>query len=199
MSRIVLIDGENLTYGLRSILTTSQKLVSRDILKSFQYRAMIEEMLEDKLPNKIIWYGARLKQYDQSSIISEKSKEAIRNQSYFVNDLIRQKIDFVKVGYLRARETEPCKNCGNSSWKLAEKGVDVGIAVRILIEAFAKNEVVVISADTDLLPAFKAAQDIKAKIMNIGYENRPIFSLSKVSNSTRLITLPLVKKYITKP
>ena len=99
------------------------------------------------------------------------------------------------MGYLRARETDPCEECSHKSWKLAEKGVDVGLAVRMITNANKNTELVIISADTDLLPAFIAATKLGAKIIHIGYETRPIFALTKASDKTRIITLPLAQKY----
>ena len=116
-----------------------------------------------------------------------------------MNQIQSQNIQFIKVGYLRAREIEPCKKCGDIQWKLTEKGVDVGLAVRIITEALQQDiEIVVISADTDLIPAFKAVQKMSRRIIHVGYENRPIASLSQSSNATRIITLPLAQKYLSK-
>lgn len=112
-----------------------------------------------------------------------------------MNQIQSQKIHFIKVGYLRARETDPCEKCSHKSWKLAEKGVDVGLAVRMVTEANKDTELVVISADTDLLPAFIASAKLGAKIIHVGYETRPIYALTKVSDKSRLVTLPLAQKY----
>lgn len=62
-------------------------------------------------------------------------------------------------------------------------------------EADKNTELVVISADTDLLPAFQASSKLGAKLMHIGYETSPIYALTKVSDKTRTITLPLAQKY----
>ena len=79
---------------------------------------------------------------------------------------------------------------------LAEKGVDVGLAVRIVTEAnVANTEVVVVSANTDLLPAFQAAAKLGARLVHIGYEHQPIASLSRAANATRTITIPLEQKF----
>jgi len=65
----------------------------------------------------------------------------------------------------------------------------------MVLEANSDTEIVVISADTDLLPAFLAAKKLNAKLLHIGYEIRPIYALTKASDITRTITLPLVQKY----
>lgn len=195
MKRIVLIDGENLTYGLRHLLGENDKRASRANLDNFNFRGLIEELLADNLPSEILWFGARLRLYDQTDDIKRKSSEAIKMQAKFMNQIQSQKIHFIKVGYLRARETDPCEECSHKSWKLAEKGVDVGLAVRMITNANKDTELVIISADTDLLPAFIAATKLGAKIIHIGYETRPIFALTKASDKTRIITLPLAQKY----
>jgi uncharacterized LabA/DUF88 family protein len=195
MRRIVLIDGENLVYGLRHLLGEEGSLASRESVEKFNFRGMIEEILADNLPTEILWFGARLKLYEQNDEIRLKSSKAIRIQSAFVNHIQKQKIDFVKVGYLRARESEPCEKCEFQSWKLTEKGVDVGLAIRMMVEANEKTEIIVISADTDLMPAFKASMKLGAKVMHVGYEFRPVHALFNASNSARTITLPIAQKY----
>ena len=195
MRRIVLIDGENLVYGLRYLLGKKDVKAPRSTVENFNFRGLIEELLADNLPVEILWFGAKLRLYNQSADLKRKSSEAIRTQAIFMNQIQHQKITFIKVGYLRARESDPCEKCSHQTWKLAEKGVDVGLAVRMVQEANKTTEIVVISADTDLLPAFLASTKLGAKLMHVGYETSPIYALSKVSNKTRTITLPLAQKY----
>lgn len=193
MRRIVLIDGENLVYGLRHLLGSDGKMADRFVVEGFDFRGLFEEILNDNMPSEILWFGARLRIYDGSEDIKLKSESAVRKQSYFVNDIQKQKITFIKVGYLRAREVECGK--GHQFWKLTEKGVDVGLAVRIIVEANDSTEIVVVSADTDLLPAYRAATKLGAKLIHIGYEHRPIASLSRAASATRVVTIPLARKY----
>lgn len=167
----------------------------RSIINRLNLWGILEELLADNLPVAILWFGARLKIYNQTEELESKSKAAVLIQSAFVNYIQRQKIQFIKVGYLRARETDECPNCGKQTWRLAEKGVDVGLVVRMLTEANADTEIVVVSSDTDLVPAFKAAKKMGARLMHIGYENRPITALSRMSDATRTITLPLINKF----
>ena len=195
MRRIVLIDGENLVYGIRHLLGDNGNKVTRSVVENYNFRGLIEELLVDNLPSEVLWFGARLRLYDQTADIKKKSSEAIKYQAKFVNLIQKQKITFIKVGYLRARESDPCEKCGHKTWKLAEKGVDVGLAVRMVQEAGQDTEIVVISADTDLLPAFQASSKLGAKLMHIGYETSPIYALTKASDKTRTITLPLAQKY----
>lgn len=193
MKRIVLIDGENLVYGLRHLLGSNGNKADRSIINGFNFRGLLEEIFADNIPTEILWFGAKLRIYNQSEEIRIKSESAVHQQSYFVNDIQKQKITFIKIGYLRAREVD--LKSGGTEWKLAEKGVDVGLAVRIVTEANSETELAVVSADTDLLPAFRAASKLGAKIIHVGYEYRPIASLSHAANATRTITIPLAQKY----
>ncbi|MGH7195789.1 MAG: NYN domain-containing protein [Candidatus Saccharimonadales bacterium] len=194
MSKIVLIDGENLFYGLRR-LVGGEELASREVFQSYDFRGLIEELLADDLPSEILWFGARLRQYDETPELLTKTKRAIYLQSKLVNLLQSQKIPFIKVGYLRAREAESCPNCGQQEWKLLEKGVDVGVAARMMQEAASGREIVLMSADTDLLPAIRASNK-SSKVMYIGYEYQPISALSRQAYATRIITKPLAQKYL---
>lgn len=195
MRRIVLIDGENLVYGIRHLLGNNSNKATRSVVENYNFRGLIEELLADNLPSEVLWFGARLRLYDQTTDIKKKSSEAIKYQAKFVNLMQKQKITFIKVGYLRARESDACEKCGHKTWRLAEKGVDVGLAVRMVQEADKNTEIVVISADTDLLPAFQASSKLGSKLMHIGYETSPIYALTKASDKTRTITLPLAQKY----
>jgi hypothetical protein len=111
MKRIVLIDGENLMYALRLLLTDtsavvgnkSMKLASRTTINEFNFKAMLDELLSDNTVSEILWFGARLKMYDQTPELNMRSAEMIKNQSKFVNTLTQQGIQFIKVSYLRAR------------------------------------------------------------------------------------------------
>lgn len=197
MKRVVLIDGENLTYGLRTLLSSAPggTEAPRTALKNYDFRRLIDELLADYAPAEILWFGARLRRYVYDEQIRRKSEEAIALQADFVNQLQRQKVTFIKVGYLRARESETCKQCGYCKWGLLEKGVNVGLAVRMVTEAARDVELVIISSDTDLLPAIRASRKLGAKVMHVGYEHTPIAALSTNADATRIITRPLAKKY----
>lgn len=64
MKRIVLIDGENLVYGLRHLLGTDDTTADRSAIADFNFRGLLEEMLADNLPTQIFWFGAKLRIYN---------------------------------------------------------------------------------------------------------------------------------------
>ena len=81
-----------------------------------------------------------------------------------------------------------------------EKGVDVHIAVNLLIGAYENiyDTVILISSDTDLLPAIKKIRKLGKKVEYIGFSHKP--SLAMIANASlpRLLTkedlLPFVSE-----
>lgn len=196
MRRVVLIDGENFLHGIRALAGDGATLVSRENFVEYPFRSLLNEVLSDNTKAQVLYFGARLHRYDQTPLLLEKSERTILLQSRLVSTLQRQKINFIKVGYLRARETGKCSQCNHQEWILIEKGVDVGLATRMLAEADQDTEIVLISSDTDLLPAVRAAKQIGSKIMFVGYENQPILALIQLADLHRVITKTMVEKYL---
>lgn len=199
MSRIILIDGENFLYGLRTLAGSDNVMAEREKFTNFPFKDLITEVMGDAEPAQYLYYGARLRQYAHDEVLLAKTKKAIKFQLKLANTLQKQGINLIKVGYLRARESDPCPNCDHVEWRLLEKGVDVGLAVRLITEASPKNELVLISSDTDLLPAVQSAVKLGAKVVYVGYEYQPILSLIKAATSHRVVTTQMVNKRLESP
>lgn len=73
-------------------------------------------------------------------------------------------------------------------WRLqvSRKSVDVGLAVDIVCDILKKkvDHIILISSDTDLVPAIRVAKDEGAKITYISFDKMIIRPLSVLSNST---------------
>jgi uncharacterized LabA/DUF88 family protein len=197
MQNIILIDGENLSYAIRRLLgdNDTQELAPRECLLKINYQKLVREA-SGLSSAQILFFGVRLRRYSNNKELENKTLQAINNQSRLVNILQKQGISFVKCGTLKLRDTEPCAECGTIKTKLTEKGVDVGLAVRMVTEAKPGTDIILISSDTDLIPAFLQAKKQGAKITFIGYEYLPILALSKQADRTRIITKELIQKCI---
>jgi len=70
-----------------------------------------------------------------------------------------------------------------------EKGVDVQIAVDILIGAYENlyDTAILVSSDTDLIPALAKARSMKKKIEYIGFSHKPSYGLITHSDIRRLL------------
>jgi uncharacterized LabA/DUF88 family protein len=71
-----------------------------------------------------------------------------------------------------------------------EKGVDVQIATDILIGAYENlyDAAVLVSSDTDLIPALAKVRSMKKKIEYIGFSHKPSYGLITHSDIRRLLT-----------
>lgn len=86
-----------------------------------------------------------------------------------------------------------------SNNKFHEKGVDVNIAVDMLVATYEDlcDSIILVSSDTDLLPAIKKAKEKGKNVQYIGFSHQP--SLAMVANCTesKLLTkedlLPFTK------
>jgi uncharacterized LabA/DUF88 family protein len=74
--------------------------------------------------------------------------------------------------------------------KFHEKGVDVHIAVAILVAAYENlaDRIILISSDTDLIPAIAKAQE-KGKIVEyVGFSHKISLAMARSCRETRTLT-----------
>lgn len=81
-----------------------------------------------------------------------------------------------------------------------EKGVDVKLAVDILDFAYQNkyDTAIIVSSDTDLIPAISRARELKKKIEYIGFAHRPSFGMQRYANISRLLTKSELKSFFEK-
>lgn len=74
--------------------------------------------------------------------------------------------------------------------KIHEKGVDVNIAVDMLVATYENlcHRIVLISSDTDLLPAIKKAKEKGKVIEYIGFSHQPSIAMVANCSKSRLLT-----------
>lgn len=78
-----------------------------------------------------------------------------------------------------------------------EKGVDVKIAVDLLVGAYENmyDTAILISSDTDLIPAIQKVRQLKKDVEYIGFSHKPSYGLIKNATETRLLTKNDVQKF----
>jgi uncharacterized LabA/DUF88 family protein len=79
-----------------------------------------------------------------------------------------------------------------------EKGVDVQIATDILIGAYENlyDTAILVSSDTDLIPALAKAREMKKKIEYIGFSHKPSYGLITHSDIRRLLTKDDIEQFL---
>jgi len=161
----IVIDGNNFYHRLKEL-----KLVN---LLSFDYEKFAGFLVSRRvLVSKTYYIGAIREERDNL-----KSKELMIGQQKLIGKL--QKGGWVtKFGHMLKADG------------YHEKGVDVQIATDILIRVYENlyDTAILVSSDTDLIPALSKAREMKKKIEYIGFSHKPSYGLITHSDIRRLLT-----------
>ena len=87
-----------------------------------------------------------------------------------------------------------------SDGKFHEKGVDVNMAVDMLVATYENlcDRIVLVSSDTDLLPAISKARE-KGKIVNyIGFSHKPSVAMVATCSESHLLSKEDIEKFVIK-
>jgi len=161
----IIIDGNNFYHRLKELKLTD--------LLSFDYEKFAQFLFGRRiLASKNYYIGAIREERN-----NPKSKELMIGQQKLIGKL--QKGNWViKFGHMLKTD------------EYHEKGVDVQIAVDILIGAYENlyDTAILVSSDTDLIPALAKARSMKKKIEYIGFSHKPSYGLITHSDIRRLLT-----------
>ena len=171
----VFIDGSNFYYKLKSVG------ISNSIY--FKYGDFANWLADGRIiVDKKYYVGVvRAKEND------EKGQKMRKNQKRLFNNLSSKNCGFVvERGYLM-------KNDG----VFHEKGVDVKMAVDILVGAYEDlyDVAILVSSDTDLIPAIEKVKILGKEVEYIGFSHMPSFGLIKNASETRLLTKNEVEQF----
>lgn len=170
----VFIDGSNLYFKLRTLIPNKMDFIR------YRYRDLAKSLLGDDERLSYVGYYVGVVRDTKRTKNHEKALELVQNQQKLFEQLRHQQISIVK-GYLLERDG-----------KFFEKGVDVRLAVDIVSQAYAKkyDVAIVISSDTDLIPAMQQAQAYGREVVHVGFEHQPSLALIRYADRSRLITQP---------
>jgi len=162
---LILIDGSNFYFKLKDL--GLGRLLDLDFTKLTENIAK-----KRKIVDKIYYIGKI------TTDGTKKSNIMLANQQKLFAHLRKHNVKY-SLGYLL-----------KSNNKYHEKGVDVNIAVDILVATYENlcDDIILISSDTDLLPAIKKAKEKGKTVEYIGFSHQP--SIAMVANCTksRLLT-----------
>lgn len=185
---IVLIDGENFLFKLEEMNKTTKK--SFDLM-DISITKLIKDILKQKQHldvKKIVYYSAKVGFFKETE---NKSKELISRQRSFKTNLEKQGIEYKFSGFVRVHQLS------KKIFEFKEKGVDVGIAVDMITNAYDNKfkNIVLCSSDSDLQPAVRAVRSKGCKVIYLGFKHNPNKGLIYTTNSKILITLQDIVKY----
>jgi uncharacterized LabA/DUF88 family protein len=188
MKTVVYIDGQNFLYKAADVLIKAKKITEKQDLHTFSFRTLIEGLLGEK-DIEIRFYGTRLRRYKNPPEIADKSKIMVDSQRRLRNCLSAQEIEFIESGKLKLRDGDVCKKCGKQDARFQEKGVDVKIAVDMSIDACDNKaqRLVLISSDTDLLPAIQNVLARGKEVIYVGFSDKLTKAIVVIATETQII------------
>jgi len=165
---IVLLDGSNFYHRLKD-----RELNFKNLLE-FNYKEFAKWLAEKRKIVACIYYVGLVRK----EAGNPKSEKLASNQQRLFAYLKNQSWE-IKTGYMMKHDKD-----------YKEKGVDVKLAVDILDFAYQDkyDTAIVISSDTDLIPAISRVRELKKKIEYIGFAHRPSFGMQRYANISRLLT-----------
>lgn len=162
---IVLIDGSNFYFKLKDLGLHN--------LLNFKFNRLLKLLAKSYQIINVCYYIGRIRQ--DGTIKSEKLFDA---QQRLLGNLKKYNITY-NLGFLL-----------KSNGEFHEKGVDVQIAVDILVATYENycDRIILVSSDTDLAPAIRKARE-KGKIVEyIGFSHKPSFAMINFCSKYRLLT-----------
>lgn len=171
---IIFIDGSNFYFKLKDL-----KLHN---LLAFNFNKFAQLLARRKKIADCRYYVGKVRQDGTTH-----ADRMLANQQKLFGALKKHKFQYM-LGYLL-----------KSGGKYHEKGVDVQIAVDMLVAAYEDqcDWIILVSSDTDLAPAIKKARE-KGKIVEyIGFSHKPSVAMVSFCSESRLLTredlLPFIK------
>jgi uncharacterized LabA/DUF88 family protein len=170
---LIIIDGNNFYHRLKEL-----KLKN---LSSFDYEKFSKFLIKGEkiIVSKNYYIGAVREERN-----NPKSKELMIGQRKLTGKLQRDGW-IVKFGQLL------------KDGDYHEKGVDVQMAVDLLIGAYENlyDTVILVSSDTDLIPALIKVRKMGKKVEYIGFSHKPSYGLITHSDIRRLLTKEDIEQF----
>lgn len=182
MQTVLLIDGENFKGKIKTIFKEAGK--ERPVWYEYNFKGLLDKVLKGLQIDQKVFYFARVKEHQDNK---EKLKQLIEEQRLLKTHLEKLGFEVILSGRVRGQWEEG--QDGKKALVFKEKGVDVKVAVDMVILACDKKvkEIIFGSSDSDLQPAIKEVRDRKVSCVYLGFESQPNKGLSYTTNRTLLI------------
>jgi uncharacterized LabA/DUF88 family protein len=170
---VLLIDGSNFYFKLKKL--GLHHLLEFDFSSFSTFLARKTKIVESK------YYIGKIRQDG-----TEKTERLFGDQQKLLAKLKRHQFHY-SLGYL-------LKNDG----AYHEKGVDVQIAVDILVATYENtcDHIILVSSDTDLAPAIKKAVYKGKTVEYVGFSHQPSLGLIKFCSEATLLKEEDIKKFL---
>lgn len=174
----VYFDGSNFYYKLRELEISD--------ITHFNYGKFSEWLARDRdIISKRYYVGVV-----RAKNNNEKGQKLRKEQQRLFSHLTSSTQNFIiKQGYIM-----------NNDGSYHEKGVDVKIAVDLLVGAYENiyDTAILISSDTDLIPVIQKIKHLGKDVEYIGFAHKPSLAMQKYANISRLIIKDELENFISK-
>ncbi len=190
MKTVVYVDGQNFLYKASDVLIKEGLIGDKQELYNLDIRGLISNIIPTDEKLDIKYYGAKIKVISHmGEDVHKKSRTFSDNLRRLKNTLNKQNIQYIESGKLKLRDSDLCKNCGHHDLRFQEKGVDVGIAVDMIVDAYENRyeQVVILSSDTDLIPAIKVAKSRINTFIYLGFSDKLTNAINSQVTKTETI------------
>ncbi len=171
---VILIDGSNFYFKLKDLKL--QRLLSFDFINFAKFLADNDEVVS------AVYYIGAVKTDG-----TKKTQKLFDDQRRLLSHLKKHNYTYT-LGYLL-----------KSNGVFHEKGVDVNIAVDILVTTYENlaDRIILVSSDTDLLPAIKKAQEKGKTVEYVGFLHQPSQAMKLRCTSFRLLSKNDLLKFVS--
>lgn len=174
----IFIDGGNLYFKLRSL--------SLPCLLKFGYREFSDWLAHGREVISRFYYIGVVR----AALNDQKGQELRWNQRKLFNHLQSRRQGFqIKKGYLL-----------RSGGVFHEKGVDVELAVDLLVGAYENlyDTAVIVSSDTDLIPAMSKAKSLGKSVEYIGFSHQISLGMQTHASLSRLLIREELEPFVAR-
>lgn len=162
---IILIDGSNFYFKLKDLDLHN--------LLTFNFSKFVKLLARSQRIINVCYYVGRIRQDG-----SARTQKLFDGQQKLLGNLKKHNISY-GFGYLL-----------KSDGVFHEKGVDVQIAVDMLVAAYEDScdRIILVSSDTDLAPAIKKAREKEKIVEYVGFSHKPSVAMVSFCAESRLLS-----------
>lgn len=171
---MVIIDGSNFYFKLKELRLHN--------LLEFNFSKFAKTLARNNNVVKSMYYIGKIRT-DRST----KAEKMLADQQKLFAHLKKHNFRY-SLGYLL-----------KSGGKYREKGVDVNMAVDILVATYENlcDHIILVSSDTDLLPVIKKAKEKGKTVEYIGFSHQPSIAMVANCSKSRLLTKHDLEPFIS--